>query len=476
MRKSLPAPGNLEQVKKIGVTQPMRAKRSSLIATLAPNNAKRKTQYDPRSVSTSAQSSSRVSIVQSGSSVRMQRRQSKNFIQQNNSKRMTIHNLVRKSMLPRLSSGAQEAANQVTRKPVSSSTVTSNQFQHQQSKRQTLNQIATRLAGLAVQQTEAVKPMASDKLTSQVMNKPHNRISVSNFSRPKTQYVSTKISATVTNATQTTVSKTTTIVSKQTCVSISKVIPTSNVSSLPIIAPNVSSSGASFTTHASVPKIVNLENSKKESIDKIELNSLLSNQDNTDSAIVKSFKCEPCKQTFAKEILYKIHLSNFHKTLPTIKKMPPPTTALKCKYCDRCFGLQFALDKHLMENCAKISPVERKRLIEVAEQQKIAKSKTQNGNKKSHKSHVFNLNSNKIFNSVNLDGVSIDATNSGVGGKCIDACDGEANNSNIFKIPTVHLGHSGIYRTPTKSIPCKICNTIFFNAVEYAQHCVDAHP
>lgn len=471
-------PGNLEQAKKIGVTQPMRAKRSSLIATLAPNNAKKKTSYDPRSVSASGQSSSRVST--SSSSVRMQRRQSKNFIQQNNSKRKTVHNLVRKSMLPKPSSSAQDVIDQVPRKPAPSSTVTSNQFEQKQLKRQTLNHIATRLADLAVQPIEPVKPMAFDKLTSQVINKPHNRVSVSHFSRPKSQNVSTKISATVTNETRTTVSKTTTIVSKQTSVSISKVIPTSNVSSIPITTPNVSSSGASLTTHASVPKIANLENSKKESIDKressIELNALRSNQDNTDSTIVKSFKCEPCKQTFAKEILYKIHLSNFHKTLTTIKKMPPPTIALKCKYCDRCFGLQFALDKHLMENCTKISPVERKRLIEVAEQQKIAMSKTQNGNKKSHKSHVFNLNSNKIFNSVNLDGVSIDANNSGVGGKRIDAYDGEANDSNIFKIPTNNLGHSGIYRTPTKSIPCKICNTIWFNAVEYAQHCVDAHP
>lgn len=176
----------------------------------------------------------------------------------------------------------------------------------------------------------------------------------------------------------------------------------------------------------------------------------------------KRWKCDDCKRLFSTEFARKVHIENVHNLSSTFKKMAPPmVNPLKCKYCDRNFSLDFAFDKHIRENCTKISPAERKRFIVESEK---SKTKSQSGNSNAFTSKQTKLKSNTILNRlnvVNLTGDEYDGT--------------DLNDTNSIKLTHNNLGHTGIYRTPSKSIPCKSCNITFFNCVEYAEHCVQVH-
>lgn len=52
--------------------------------------------------------------------------------------------------------------------------------------------------------------------------------------------------------------------------------------------------------------------------------------------------------------------------------------------------------------------------------------------------------------------------------------DGQRNTSTAdetrLRLSKMSLGHSGVYRTPTKSIKCNICNAVFMSCVLFAEH------
>lgn len=291
----------------------------------------------------------------------------------------------------------------------------------------------------AAKQVTAIKNKRVSTLVSRLTNHFNN--------------VSKKVSACVTAETRThTFSKTisTTITSKQTTVSRSFTAPTKG-------QPN---SVATVTSSIANPIPKTVPSLAQATTSSAATTAAPSNGSDLASTAIQTWKCEPCKRPFAKEILYRLHMSNFHNISSNVKKMAPPSSSstLKCKYCDRGFSLQFALDKHTVENCTKISPAERKRIIAVNE----AKSKCGNTNQSNTDMDVTKINWQTISNRVNLQ----------AGGAALDACDGSDNS--LHKLP--NMGHSGIYRTPSKSIPCKICNIVFMNCVEYAEHCVEQHP
>lgn len=62
-------------------------------------------------------------------------------------------------------------------------------------------------------------------------------------------------------------------------------------------------------------------------------------------------KCTSCERTF-----YYIESLAAHKKMHAKKKV--------CQHCDRNFGNNFALERHLRENCSKISIGDRKKLLE----------------------------------------------------------------------------------------------------------------
>lgn len=163
-------------------------------------------------------------------------------------------------------------------------------------------------------------------------------------------------------------------------------------------------------------------------------------------------QCEECKRTFQTEVALKIHKNkhpsiNAKKTAMVGKFLTPisvSTTSItaspKCKYCDKKFDIALALNKHLESHCTKIPAADRRRLL----------SKNVNQNKgqqvsSTSSSETKHKNRSSIF---------------------------EINNSNIVG---ELLGHSGIYRTPAKSIRCNICGITFINCYDYAEHCTSLH-
>lgn len=164
------------------------------------------------------------------------------------------------------------------------------------------------------------------------------------------------------------------------------------------------------------------------------------------------FQCEVCKKTCQTELSLKIHM-NYHpstvaKKATTESKFLMPSNnnvissgaSLKCKYCDRQFRVAIALEKHIELNCEKIPALERKRIMSKGD----IKIKTGSGNVMNHSSENRHKNRPSVINE-----------------------SGENMSSNE---------HSGIFRTPSKMIRCKLCNDMFLNCVEYAEHCSNNHP
>lgn len=177
--------------------------------------------------------------------------------------------------------------------------------------------------------------------------------------------------------------------------------------------------------------------------------------DQTDKNVKNSLQCQICKKMCQTELSLKIHM-NFHpsttakKTATDSKFLFPPNNAVsaamsgKCKYCDKQFRVQIALDKHIEFNCEKIPALERKRITmnKVDVRGKIGNSTNGFGNTPTNTEARYRNRPSMI----NESGESVSSRE-----------------------------HSGIFRTPAKMIRCKICNEMFFSCVEYADHCTNNH-
>lgn len=188
----------------------------------------------------------------------------------------------------------------------------------------------------------------------------------------------------------------------------------------------------------------------------------------------ESFKCLQCKKICTTEFQLRIHTNNVHNLVkkPTASSTPSSNTlnASKCRFCDKQFDKMFALNKHMQENCTKIQPAERKRMFaEIADRNKsdAAGNKQYRLLKSSLKS---SSSSSSLANSARFTRLLTDLINESQSNR-----DGQPNNSTTvdetrLRLSRMSLGHSGVYRTPSKSIKCKICNAVFMSCVQFAEH------
>lgn len=143
----------------------------------------------------------------------------------------------------------------------------------------------------------------------------------------------------------------------------------------------------------------------------------------------------------------------------TIRK---PSESNKCKYCDKCFVKSNAMKAHLLEKCEKIPASARRQLLQKEESCGEAKSKQVSR----RKYHAFNQQENDSISKYSR--FFLNLRNDMQGVATIDVENGLKNLR--AEIRKTKSGHSGIARTPNKPIKCHICNKLFLDCVEYADH------
>lgn len=136
---------------------------------------------------------------------------------------------------------------------------------------------------------------------------------------------------------------------------------------------------------------------------------------------------------------------------------------LQCKFCDRKFEKPFALENHLQMNCSKIPPSERRKIFSENKSNNQIKATTSQGSTLNGKSVVKKSTIGMAFNSKRLTRLLTDL-NSEL------QSNGSQSNDDLPEFKS--LGHTGIYRTPSKKLICKVCNKTFINCVKYADHCM----
>lgn len=171
-------------------------------------------------------------------------------------------------------------------------------------------------------------------------------------------------------------------------------------------------------------------------------------------------------------------ISQLHKTQSANTQvkftMPAPVSnapmlklnsSARCTYCDKKFVKEHALNVHLQDKCDKITPIQRRQLL-----QKIAgsiDSKHVETLYRKARATRFIPNDSRFF---------LDITNEAASGlHQSENSEALANGLNELKASMKRLSKAcvGITRTPSKSIKCHICSRAFLNCVEYATHIVE---
>lgn len=432
-----------------------RTSRPSLAASLATRPDKR----------VSSVKMSRLSVVPvSKSSVRAQRRQTTNFLQSPMKMRQNITRHVAPLIQGNAASAVPLPNRPVPAVPASVTTITT-------STRTTRTSTVTKSQTVKMSDLENSKQTVARSNTmrqsiAQVALRPSRRLTIhqSALAVPKMSVIITKRSAT-------TVSNEVPIsVTKELIVPVQGGLPEAvpieiptTVANVPEAAPNVLPENVPTDTPTILP--VSKDREPSSSISKPlpsqSMPSTTSEFLKPFNLVSKPFHCALCNKFFRTEIQFKTHNNNFHKIPFNSKKIGTSAllSPLKCKYCDRSFDIQFAYDKHLEENCKKIPPTERKRLLaEKANKKMVGRTA---GNETLFKTHFQKSKSDKLSNRLSsMNFLDVDF---------------EPETSNLFRLSSNNLGHSGIFRTPSKAIVCKICGKQFFNCVEFAEHSANFH-
>lgn len=148
--------------------------------------------------------------------------------------------------------------------------------------------------------------------------------------------------------------------------------------------------------------------------------------------------------------------------VPASSKIPENTKQRlpndKCKYCDKTFVKSKAMAAHLIERCEKIPATLRRQLLQDEKYRDEAKNKQVCR----RKSIAYNQENDSISE------YSRFFVNLRNDVHCIDGVDGLKNLR--AEIRKTNIGHIGVSRTPSKLIRCHICQKIFFDCVDYAEH------
>ncbi|XP_023175732.2 uncharacterized protein LOC111602718 [Drosophila hydei] len=184
---------------------------------------------------------------------------------------------------------------------------------------------------------------------------------------------------------------------------------------------------------------------------------------------INTFKCRLCSATFREQNLLDTHMdSHLKSALITRNK-----NSFFCKYCDKKFVLERALHIHLMQNCDKIPPGE-KRKLEYTELNHVKKAKLP---KLVPSSSAVSFDNSKPRESImqKLEKQPpMATTNNSCGGTDPARKDVKMAPPSVKKAPK-RVAHAGVYRTPTKSVPCHICKQSFKSILDYTNHCLTVH-
>ncbi|XP_037812729.1 uncharacterized protein LOC119604277 isoform X2 [Lucilia sericata] len=214
-----------------------------------------------------------------------------------------------------------------------------------------------------------------------------------------------------------------------------------------------------------------------------------------------TYTCNICKEKFRIKSLLDAHKRSHESDNATPAFIKKPTPVLlhssgsstvansnQCKYCDKKFALTRALHIHLLQNCLKIPPSEKRKLqytdlnhVEKAQlpnvfahhnSQSSASSTVSSTNATPRhalkpntlsfpKSSSESLNENKDKQKNASDLLTVDGNNTAISGS-------------VQKIKKVSA-HAGVYRTPSKSVPCHLCKLTFKSILDYTNHNLTTH-
>ncbi|KAH8288482.1 hypothetical protein KR054_003223, partial [Drosophila jambulina] len=177
------------------------------------------------------------------------------------------------------------------------------------------------------------------------------------------------------------------------------------------------------------------------------------------------FNCKTCEATFRVKSLLTVHermhslAENGPKAVKRLASAPttgPSGSQNRCKYCDKNFALERALHIHLMEKCDKIPPGEKRKL------------------RYTELNHVKKAQLPKIAVSTSANPPKPQPRMSTVPTKAF------SNGAQLMAPPSVrkvskNVAHLGVYRTPTKSVPCHLCKQSFKSILEFTTHSLKAH-
>uniref|UniRef100_W8AYR0 C2H2-type domain-containing protein n=1 Tax=Ceratitis capitata TaxID=7213 RepID=W8AYR0_CERCA len=224
-----------------------------------------------------------------------------------------------------------------------------------------------------------------------------------------------------------------------------------------------------------------------------------------------SFTCNTCGCKFSIKSLLDAHKrSHEGDGLPAFVKKPtinalstaPPVTqsnvANKCKYCDKKFALVRALHIHLLQNCPKIPPIEKRKLkfdemdhVEKAQLPGFFHASTSNNNKVNNKTETL-VQTKSVTKAQrsrsDLSSISLSSTDSANDKKALAEITMIAKNAAAVAdgiLPDMAppsgraikktAAHAGIHRTPNKSITCHTCKISFKCIMDHIHHNMVVH-
>uniref|UniRef100_A0A1A9UJZ2 C2H2-type domain-containing protein n=1 Tax=Glossina austeni TaxID=7395 RepID=A0A1A9UJZ2_GLOAU len=277
---------------------------------------------------------------------------------------------------------------------------------------------------------------------------------------------------------------------------LAKTIGTTRKSMLPRAAKTIDKAMAAKIFPPKKEKLNKLESSTKHSKVEVMTNSkttVLSAPANTKPEA--TFVCRVCNEKFLIKSLLDAHKRSHEPDInpPTCLKRPsmvPTKTGgsifgceNKCKYCDKKFALLRALHIHLLQNCPKIPPVD-KRKLELTEMDHVEKAQLPNVfHSKQHSNasssnatprascnfntgrRTFRSPTRPIPHTKNVNRKTIVPGEEMMAPPC---------KSNLPQIKQ-KTAHSGVYCTPNKLISCHSCNEVFKNILDYTNHNLSAH-
>lgn len=196
--------------------------------------------------------------------------------------------------------------------------------------------------------------------------------------------------------------------------------------------------------------------------------------------IIHKFKCQLCSASFREKNLLDTHMDSHWKCRPAIRNK----NSFFCKYCDKKFVLERALHIHLMQNCDKIPPGEKRKLqfTELNHEKKAKLPKltctspaVSSESLKPRESTMPEMEKEQPIGKFR----SRPARKTFVTFSAFVATSGgtksvEMAPPSVKKIPK-KVAHAGVYRTPTKSVPCHTCKQSFKSILDYTNHCLTVH-